>query len=80
MAGDAKMASGWHFREDATPTPGEMEAMVAVLEGRHGAWAAEVADFFSTMHSLRGDTGRSWAWADVADLARRKAEARAREQ
>jgi hypothetical protein len=54
--------------------------MVAVLEGRHGAWAAEVADFFSTMHSLRGDAGRSWAWAGVAELARRKAEARAQEQ
>jgi hypothetical protein len=50
--------------------------MVAVLEGRHGAWAAEVADFFSTFHSLKGDAGRSWAWAGVAELARRRAEAR----
>jgi hypothetical protein len=74
------MASGWHFHEDATPTPGEVEAMVAVLEGRHGTFAAEVADFFSTMHSLKGDAGRSWAWAGVADLARRKAEARLRDQ
>ena len=24
------MASGWHFQEDATPNPGEVEAMVAV--------------------------------------------------
>ena len=30
------MTSGWHFQEDATPTPGEVEAMVSVLEGRHG--------------------------------------------
>jgi hypothetical protein len=70
------MASGWHFQANATPTPGEVEAMVAVLEGRHGAWAAEVAEFFATLHSLKGDAGRSGAWAGVADLARRKAEAR----
>lgn len=50
--------------------------MVAVLEGRHGAWAADVAEFFSTLHSLKGDAGRSWAWAGVADMVRRKAEAR----
>ena len=50
--------------------------MVAVLEGRHGAWAADVAEFFSTLHSLKGDAGRSWAWAGVAEMVRRKAEAR----
>jgi hypothetical protein len=70
------MASGWQFRQDATPTPGEVEAMVAVLEGRHGTLAADVAEFFSTMHSLKGDAGRSWAWAGVAEMVRRKAEAR----
>lgn len=80
IAEDAKMASGWHFHEDTTPTPGEVEAMVAVLEGRHGAWAADVAEFFATLHSLKGDVGRSWAWAGVAEMARRKAEARVREQ
>lgn len=74
------MASGWNFQENATPTPGEVEAMVAVLEGRHGAWAADVADFFSTLHGLKGDAGRSWAWAGVAEMARRKAEARLVEQ
>ena len=74
------MASGWHFHENATPTPGEVEAMVAVLEGRHGAWAADVADFFSTLHDLKGDAGRSWAWAGVAEMARRKAQARLGEQ
>ena len=74
------MASGWQLGEDATPTPGEVEAMVAVLEGRHGALAADVAEFFSTLHSLKGDVGRSWAWAGVAEMARRKAEARVREQ
>jgi hypothetical protein len=70
------MASGWNLHEDATPTLGEVDAMVAVLEGRHGAWAADVAEFFSTLHSLKGDVGRSWAWAGVAELARRKAQAR----
>jgi hypothetical protein len=74
------MASGWHFKEDATPTPGEVEAMVVVLEGRHGVLAAEVAEFFSTLHGLKGDAGRSWAWAGVADMARRRAEARLDEQ
>jgi hypothetical protein len=66
--------------EEASPRRGEVEAMVAVLEGRHGVWAAEVAEFFSTFHSLKGDPGRSWAWAGVADLARRRASERLREQ
>jgi hypothetical protein len=70
------MISGWHFRADATPTPSEVDAMVAVLEGRHGIWAADVAEFFSTLHSLKGDAGRSWAWASVADRVRHRAEAR----
>lgn len=70
------MTSGWNFQEDATPTPGEVDAMVSVLEGRHGAWAADVADFLSAFHSMKGDAGRSWAWAGVAELARRRAEER----
>ncbi len=53
--------------------------MVSVLEGRHGAWAADVADFFVTFHSLKGDAARSWAWAGVAEVARRRAEARENE-
>jgi hypothetical protein len=70
------MAAGWQIDEDPTPTPREVEAMVAVLEGRHGAFAADVAEFFATAHSLKGDAGRSWAWAGVAELVRRRAEAR----
>jgi hypothetical protein len=70
------MRSGWHFHEDATPSLGEVEAMVSVLEGRHGALAADVADFLATFHSLKGDAGRSWAWAGVAEMARRRTEAR----
>jgi hypothetical protein len=74
------MATGMHPQDDVTPTPGEVEAMVSVLEGRHGIWAAEVAEFFSTFHSLKGDAGRSGAWAGVAEVARRRAEARQTEQ
>jgi len=73
-------SSAWLHLDDATPMPAEVEAMVAVLESRHGALAADVADFFSTLHSLKGDAGRSWAWAGVAEMARRRAEARLREQ
>lgn len=65
---------------DGTPVLGEVETMVSVLEGRHGAWAADVADFFATFHSLKGDAPRSWAWAGVAEVARRRAEARENEQ
>jgi hypothetical protein len=64
------------LRGDATPTFGEVETMVSVLEGRHGELAADVADFFATFHSMKGDAGRSWAWAGVAEVARRRAEAR----
>ena len=65
---------------DGTPVLGEVETMVCVLEGRHGVWAADVADFFATFHSLKGDATRSWAWAGVAEVARRRAEDRASEQ
>jgi hypothetical protein len=70
------MRSGWQFSQDLTPTPNEVEAMVAVLEGRHGVWAADVAEFFSTLHSHKGDAGRSWAWATVAERVRQRAELR----
>lgn len=66
------MAIGWHPDEDATPTPGEVETMAAVLEGRHGVLAAEVAEFFSELHSRSGDAGRCWAWAGVAETVRRR--------
>lgn len=73
------MNTGWQFRVDSTPTPIEVDAMVAVLEGRHGIWAADVAEFFSTLHSLKGDAGRSWAWANVADRVRHRTELRQHE-
>ena len=68
--------SNWHPEEDATPTPREVESMAEVLEGRHGVHATEVADFFSTLHSLKGDAGRCWAWAGVAEMLRRRSENR----
>ena len=69
-----------HVRVNETSTAlGEVESMVSVLESRHGAWAADVADFFATFHELKGDATRSYAWVGVAKAARRRAEARQRE-
>jgi hypothetical protein len=65
-------APSWNADNDATPTPGDVLVMVEILEGQHGAFAADVADFFSTLHSLRGDAGRSWAWAGVAEMVRQR--------
>jgi hypothetical protein len=70
------MASQGHFRTQSTSAASEIDALVAVLEGRHGIWAAEVAEFFATLHGLKGDSGRSSAWANVAEHARQRAEAR----
>lgn len=66
------MTAQWHPEADATPTPRDVEFMAATLEGRHGFHAADVADFFSNVHSQQGDAGRSWAWAGVAELVRRR--------
>ena len=60
-----------------TPTPGQVESMACVLEGRHGLFAAEVAEFFSTYHSIGGDAGRCWAWACVAETIREREQGRA---
>jgi hypothetical protein len=74
------MGTRAHLDDDATlAAMAEVETMAAVLEGRHGVWAADVADFFSTFHRLKGDQRRSWAWADVAELTRRRAEERLNE-
>lgn len=73
-----QMAGMWHPDEDATPTPRDVQAMVEVLEGRHGQLAAGIADFFSTLHAQKGDAGRSWAWAGVAEAVRRRSTARAK--
>lgn len=62
---------------DLTPAPQDVEFMALVLEGRHGSHAAEVAAFFSDYHSGRGDAGRSWAWAGVANIVRKRQRVRA---
>lgn len=66
------MACGWLPEEDATPTPKDVEFMALTLEGQHGEHAAEVAEFFASLHTHRGDAGRSWAWAGVAERVRQR--------
>ncbi len=67
------------IRLNERPAFGEVETMVSVLESRHGAWAADVADFFATFHDIKGDPQRSRAWASVAKVARRRADDRQRD-
>ena len=64
------MTMSWHPEDDVTPTPRDVDVMASVLEGRHGLHAAEIAEFFSSLHGERGDAGRSWAWAGVAETVR----------
>lgn len=66
------MTTCWHPEHDATPTPRDVAFMAETLEARHGTWAADVAEFFSSIHSQDGDAGRSWAWAGVAELVRHR--------
>lgn len=74
------MTTTWHPEQDATPTPRDVAAMASVLEGRHGLHAADVADFFSTYHSIAGDAGRCWAWAGVAEAIRKRERQRVTER
>ncbi len=55
---------------DVTPPPQDVGAMAEVLESKHGAHAAGIADFFALYHCRKGDAGRSWAWTSVAELVR----------
>lgn len=50
----------------------DAELMAVVLEGRHGTFAAEVADFFALLHHQLGDAGRSRAWGGVARSVRQR--------
>ena len=70
------MMASWHPEEDATPSPKDVAFMAATLEARHGEHAAKIADFFSSLHCHGGDAGRSWAWAGVAELVRRRERSR----
>lgn len=54
----------------------EVESMACVLEGQHGPFAAGIADFFATYHSLGGDDIRSDIWVRVADSIRDREQAR----
>lgn len=73
------MALNWAPEEDVTPTPRDVENMAAVLEARHGTFAADVAEFFSSLHCLQGDAGRTWAWQGVAEVVRQRELDRARQ-
>lgn len=69
---DSETKPMWPKGQDATPAPCDVDAMACVLEGRHGRFAAEVAEFFSSYHEQGGDAGRAWAWAGVAQTIRRR--------
>ncbi|MEZ5775928.1 MAG: hypothetical protein R3D33_14860 [Hyphomicrobiaceae bacterium] len=66
------MASQWHPETGAVASDHEIELMASVLEGRHGVWAAEVADFLATAHKQAEDSNRSEAWSMVARTVRRR--------
>jgi len=60
----------FHTEADATPPPQDVGAMAEVLECKHGALAAGIADFFALYHGQKGDAGRAWAWTSVAEFVR----------
>lgn len=70
------MNAPWHPDADATPTPGEVDMMAAVLEGRHGIHAEHVAQFFTDWNASKGDASRSWAWAAVTEQVRKRMDQR----
>jgi hypothetical protein len=47
------------------PPREEIEDMAALLEGRHGTHAAEVATFLADVMRQHGDPGRAQAWLAV---------------
>jgi hypothetical protein len=70
------MTPAWNPDADVTPTPGEVEMMAVVLEGRHGVHAEHVAQFFADMNAQKGDASRSWAWAAVTARVRLRTDQR----
>lgn len=66
------MTETWQLDADATPTPSEVDMMAAVLEGRHGVHAEDVAQFLVDWNSHRGDASRSWAWTAVTECVRKR--------
>jgi hypothetical protein len=67
------------FDPQQVASPREMARMAAVLEGRHGIHAAEVADFFASLHGETGDPARLWSWAGVAEFIRQRTQRRMNE-
>jgi hypothetical protein len=67
------------FGGNAAQGAGDVDELVRLLEGRHGVWAADVAEFFATLHGLSGNAGRSLGWAAVAEFIRHRAEVRLNE-
>ena len=66
------MSQTWQPHVDATPTPAEVDMMAAVLEGRHGVHAEQVAQFLVDWNAHNGDTSRSWAWTAVTECVRKR--------
>lgn len=73
------MHAAFEDQADVTPNPQEVEFMAETLEARHGNLAAAIADFFSSLHGYKGDAGRSWAWAGVAERVRQRERDRTRD-
>ena len=64
------MALSWHPDESAPAEASEIELMASVLEGRHGAFAAEIAEFLAASHRQTSDGQRMRAWSRVAEVVR----------
>jgi len=56
--------------KDPLPKVHDAELMAVVLEGRHGTFAADVAEFFALLHRQLGDVSRSKSWIGVARMVR----------
>lgn len=66
------MSTGPQQNKQQPSAPHDAELMAVVLEGRHGAMAAEIAEFFATLHRQHGDPSRAKAWSGVAKLVRKR--------
>lgn len=62
----------WQQGESATPFVIEAERLAATLEARHGVFAADIAEFFSELHAIKGNVSRAYGWAGVADVIRER--------
>lgn len=66
------MRSSSSEKKEDLSTLQDAELMAVVLEGRHGSFAADVAEFFALLHRQLGDLTRSKAWGGVARMVRRR--------